>query len=73
MSPDILTKVILPLALFVIMFGMGLSLKLADFQNVVKSPKAVGVGLVGQMLLLPLIAFLLLRLHFNCRQRLQSV
>ncbi len=56
MSPDILTKVILPISLFLIMFGMGLSLKAADFQNVFKAPKAVAIGLGGQMLLLPFAA-----------------
>lgn len=59
MSPDLLTKVILPLSLFLIMFGMGLSLKLADFKNVAKSPKAVSIGLIGQMLILPLVAFII--------------
>lgn len=48
MNPDILTQVILPLALFLIMFGMGLSLKPADFKNVLFAPKAVWVGLLGQ-------------------------
>lgn len=57
MSADLLTQVILPAALFLIMFGMGLSLKLADFSAVVRAPKAVAIGLIGQMLLLPLIAF----------------
>lgn len=59
MSPDILTKIILPVALFLIMFGMGLSLKIADFRNVLSSPKAVGIGLFGQLLILPVIAFLI--------------
>ncbi|WP_373019473.1 bile acid:sodium symporter family protein [Thiomicrorhabdus sp.] len=59
MSPDLLTKVILPAALFLIMFGMGLSLRLADFKSVLKSPKAVGIGLIGQMLLLPIAAFII--------------
>ena len=59
MSPDLLTKVILPLSLFLIMFGMGLSLKLADFKNVAKSPKALSIGLIGQMVLLPIAAFLI--------------
>ena len=59
MSPDLLTKVILPLSLFLIMFGMGLSLKIADFKNVAKSPKAIGIGLIGQMLLLPIMAFII--------------
>jgi len=57
MSPDLLTKVVLPASLFLIMFGMGLSLRLNDFKAVFKAPKAVTIGLVGQMLLLPLIAF----------------
>ncbi len=59
MSPDLLTKVILPAALFLIMFGMGLSLRLMDFKNVLQSPKAVGIGLIGQMLLLPIAAFII--------------
>ncbi len=38
---------------------MGLSLKLADFKNVAKSPKALSIGLIGQMVLLPIAAFLI--------------
>ncbi len=57
MSPDLLTKVILPASLFLIMFGMGLSLRLNDFKDVLKAPKAVTIGFIGQMLVLPLIAF----------------
>ncbi|MBD3768013.1 MAG: bile acid:sodium symporter family protein [Gammaproteobacteria bacterium] len=57
MSADLLTQVILPAALFLIMFGMGLSLRPDDFKCVAQAPKAVGVGLIGQMLLLPLVAF----------------
>ena len=48
-------SVFLPAALAVIMFGLGLSLSLADFRRVLAYPKAVGVALVCQMLLLPLI------------------
>ncbi|MBT7442350.1 MAG: hypothetical protein HN790_00060 [Methylococcales bacterium] len=59
MQADLLTKVILPLSLFLIMFGMSLSLKPADFKNVLAFPKALGVGLIGQLLLLPIFAFLL--------------
>lgn len=57
MSPDLLTKVILPASLFLIMFGMGLSLRLNDFKEVLKAPKAMTIGLIGQLLVLPLIAF----------------
>src|SRR5690606_15803451 len=39
------------------MFGLGLSLTPGDFRRVVRSPKAVTVALVLQMLVLPLVAF----------------
>ena len=38
---------------------MGLSLKIADFKNVAKSPKAFSIGIIGQMVLLPIVAFLI--------------
>ncbi len=44
-------------ALFIIMFGMGLTLSPADFARVVKYPKAIILGLVNQLILLPLIGF----------------
>ncbi len=53
----VLTKVVLPLSLFIIMWGMGLSLTLEDFRRVVKVPRAVAVGLGLQMLLLPLLGY----------------
>lgn len=59
MSADLLTQVILPLALFFIMFGMGLSLRLQNFKGVLTAPKAVLVGLTGQLILLPIIAFII--------------
>lgn len=52
-----LTTIGLPVALGIIMFGLGLSLTLADFARVLKQPKAVMVALVCQLLLLPLICF----------------
>jgi BASS family bile acid:Na+ symporter len=57
MQADLLTTVILPASLFVIMLGMGLALKPIDFKMVVLKPKAVVIGLVAQMLVLPLIAY----------------
>jgi len=54
---DLLTKVILPLSLFLIMYGIGISLKPADFNKVLRDPKGLGIGLLGQMVLLPLVAF----------------
>ena len=54
---NVLTTVLLPIALFIIMLGMGLSLVVDDFQRVVIFPKAVVIGLVNQLLILPLVAF----------------
>ena len=48
MQADLLTKVLLPVSLFLIMFGLGLSLRLTHFKGVLTSPKAVGIGLIGQ-------------------------
>lgn len=57
MENSILTDVLLPLSLFIIMLGMGMSLMVDDFKRVVLFPKAVILGLVGQIIVLPLIAF----------------
>jgi BASS family bile acid:Na+ symporter len=50
-----LTTVFMPIALGIIMLGLGLSLTIADFTRVVKFPKAILIGLFCQMLLLPFI------------------
>lgn len=52
-----LVKVALPLILAFIMFSLGLGLRGADFNRVVKFPKAFGTGLFNQLILLPIIAF----------------
>jgi BASS family bile acid:Na+ symporter len=52
-----LTTVALPLALGIIMFGLGLSLTPADFRRVASAPKAVAVALGCQLILLPLVCF----------------
>jgi bile acid:Na+ symporter, BASS family len=52
-----LTTVGLPLALGIIMFGLGLSLTIDDFRRVAKAPKAVAVALGCQLVLLPLVCF----------------
>lgn len=59
MKADLLTQVVLPASLFIIMMGMGLSLKLKDFAMVVTRPKAIVIGLAAQMILLPLLAYIL--------------
>lgn len=62
MQSNIITEIFLPVALGVIMLGMGLSLTPRDFKRVVIFPKATFVGLFGQLILLPLVAFSLLKL-----------
>ncbi|MEI2714707.1 MAG: bile acid:sodium symporter family protein [Nocardioides sp.] len=57
-----LTSVGLPLALGLVMFGLGLSLTVADFTRIARAPKAVAIALVCQIVLLPLVAFGLVRL-----------
>ena len=49
----------LPIFLFILMLGMGLTLTISDFRRVGQYPKAATVGLIGQLVLLPLCAFLL--------------
>ncbi len=57
MESSFLSLVLLPLALAIIMMGLGLSLTINDFKRVVVYPKAVIIGLICQMLVLPTICF----------------
>ncbi|MGI0481194.1 bile acid:sodium symporter family protein [Geminocystis sp. CENA526] len=57
MQGNLLTEVFLPLALTIIMLGMGLSLTIKDFKAISIEPKAVLTGLFCQLILLPLVAF----------------
>lgn len=57
MSGDLLKAVALPLALFIVLFGMGLSLVPADFRRVIFNPKAKVIGLICQLAMLPAVAF----------------
>jgi BASS family bile acid:Na+ symporter len=59
MQADILTTLILPISLFLIMFGLGLSLKTSDFKAIFTNPKAIYIGLTGQLLILPIVAFVI--------------
>ena len=53
----IITQIFLPISLAIIMFGMGLTLVVADFGRLFTYPKAVIVGLCNQLIFLPLIGF----------------
>lgn len=57
MESSLFTALFLPLALAVIMFGMGMTLGIADFVRVVRLPRAAMLGLGNQLLMLPLFGF----------------
>ncbi|MCK5928827.1 MAG: bile acid:sodium symporter [Nocardioides sp.] len=57
MNDSVLISVGLPIALAIIMFGLGLSLEVGDFRRVARTPRAVVVSLGLQVLVLPVIAF----------------
>ena len=52
--------IILPLSLVFIMFTLGAGLTIEDFKNIVREPKAFGVGIINQMIILPIVAFFIL-------------
>ncbi|WP_419906920.1 bile acid:sodium symporter family protein [Hoeflea sp.] len=58
----ILLSVFLPLSLAFIMFSLGLGLTVADFARVVSRPKAFFAGAISQIVVLPIVAFLMLQL-----------
>jgi BASS family bile acid:Na+ symporter len=59
MEGSVLTKVVIPIALAIIMFGVGLVLTMADFRRVALMPKPVVVGLACQTVLLPIVCYCL--------------
>lgn len=59
MQSNLFTAVLLPLALAIVMLGMGLSLVPEDFQRIARYPKAVAVGTICQIVLLPLLGVLI--------------
>ena len=58
---EVVTK-IAPIALALIMLTLGLGLTTSDFTRVIKRPKDFLVGLICQVILLPIIAFVLIKL-----------
>ena len=59
---NVVTDVILPLALAFIMFVLGLGLTGGDFLRVIKQPRDFFVGALSQIILLPIIAFILVKI-----------
>tara|TARA_X000000368_G_C23035762_1_gene714516 strand:- start:1458 stop:2315 length:858 start_codon:yes stop_codon:yes gene_type:complete len=59
---NIVTDLFLPLALAFIMFSLGLGLTGADFLRVARQPKDFFVGAISQIILLPIVAFILVKI-----------
>ena len=57
---SVITQIFLPISLAFIMFSVGLELTVDDFKRVVVQPKDFIIGAISQIILLPLVAFLLL-------------
>jgi len=62
LDPTLITTVLLPAAVGVIMFGLGLALTPADFARVMQFPRAVVVGLLVQTIVLVAVAFAITQL-----------
>ena len=52
-----LVQILIPVTVFIIMICLGLELKLADFRRVFRFPRAILTGVIGQMILMPAMAF----------------
>ena len=57
----IVTDIFLPIALAFIMLSLGLGLTGADFLRIIRQPKDFFVGAISQIILLPVIAFALIK------------
>jgi len=56
---NIVTDVVLPIALAFIMFSLGLGLSISDFGRIFIKPKEFFVGFVSQLIILPIVALIL--------------
>ena len=59
---NIVTDVVLPIALAFIMFSLGLGLSLSDFTRIFKRPKEFIIGFLSQLIILPIVALILVSL-----------
>ena len=57
-----IAKTIAPVCLAIIMFGLGLGLTVADFKRVITTPRDFIIGFLGQVIILPIIAFILIHI-----------
>lgn len=59
---SMLSGSIVPFLLGIIMFGMGMNIEFDDFKQVIKSPKNIIIGCLTQFLIMPTVAWLLVKL-----------
>jgi BASS family bile acid:Na+ symporter len=62
MNVEFVNTLLMPIALGIIMLGLGLSLTIDDFKRVAQYPKAVALALACQMFLLPVVCFFIAKL-----------
>jgi len=55
-----IVKIALPVALILVMIGVGMSLQIADFKRVAKCPKAFFIGALCQLVFIPLLAYVVI-------------
>ena len=61
----LISSVFLPLAIAFIMFSLGLNLKISDFSRIFTQPKDLLTGLFSQIIILPIVAFILINFYPN--------
>ena len=54
---NVIVDVVLPVSLAFIMFSLGIGLTIEDFALIFREPKAFGVGIVNQMVVLPPVSY----------------
>jgi len=59
MGDNFFSDILLPITLAIITLGMGLAIESKDFAGIFRYPKSILTGLVSQMLVLPIIAFII--------------
>lgn len=58
-SLSLFAQIFIPLSVFCLMICVGLELRVADFRRMLTYPRAISAGIVGQMILMPSMAFLI--------------
>ena len=70
---NIITDIILPIALAFIMFSLGLGLKVNDFSRIIFKPKEFFIGFFSQIIILPLVAIILVLLFIKINSRSEGL